>query len=167
MWRRRSGATLAKRFLADFFGSMFGLADLLRVMLRTDRPRAMREAVHSACREGLKVAVMQTVVPVEYGFAQGLPVVEAYVQTEMQSAPIPAALPVPPVPSVPPVPPAPQQAQPQAQSQTRTLPQPQEQLQPNPWSQPPVLTQIPAQAGSGEDGLGRLGPMDASGTATS
>lgn len=161
MWRRRSGAALAKRFFADLFGSLFGVVDLIRVMLRTDRPRAMREAVHSACREGLKVAVMQTVVPVEYGFAQGLPVVEAYVQTEMQSAPIPAALPVPPVP------PVPQQAQPQAQSQTQILPQPQEQLQPNPWSQPPALSQIPAQAGPGDDELSQLGPMDASGTATS
>jgi hypothetical protein len=68
MWRRRSGWALFKRMFGDMFG-----ANIVKVMLRMDRPRAMREAVHSACREGLKVAVTNTVVPVEFGFANGLP----------------------------------------------------------------------------------------------
>jgi hypothetical protein len=49
MWRRRPGAQLIKRMLVDLFKG----ADLVTVMLRTDRARAMREAVHLACREAV------------------------------------------------------------------------------------------------------------------
>ena len=49
MWRRRSGAELVKRFLVDLVKG----ADLVTVMLRTDRARAVREAVHLACREAV------------------------------------------------------------------------------------------------------------------
>jgi len=49
MWRRRSGAQLIKRALADLVRG----ANLVTVMLRTDRARAVREAVHLACREAV------------------------------------------------------------------------------------------------------------------
>ena len=49
MWRRRSGAQLVKRALHD---RMTG-ANLVTSMLRTDRARAVREAVHLACREAV------------------------------------------------------------------------------------------------------------------
>jgi hypothetical protein len=49
MWRRRSGAQLVKRALVDLLKG----ANLVTVMLRTDRARAVREAVHLACREAV------------------------------------------------------------------------------------------------------------------
>ena len=49
MWRRRSGAQLIKRVLVDLLKG----SDLVTVMLRTDRARAVREAVHLACREAV------------------------------------------------------------------------------------------------------------------
>jgi hypothetical protein len=49
MWRRRSGGQLIKRALVDRVTS----ANLVTAMLRTDRARAVREAVHLACREAL------------------------------------------------------------------------------------------------------------------
>jgi len=52
MWRRRSGAQLIKRALVDRVTA----ASLVTAMLRTDRARAMREAVHLACREAVYAA---------------------------------------------------------------------------------------------------------------
>jgi hypothetical protein len=49
MWRRRTGAQLIKRALVDLVKG----ANLVTVMLRTDRARAVREAVHLACREAV------------------------------------------------------------------------------------------------------------------
>jgi hypothetical protein len=49
MWRRRSGAQLIKRALIDRVTA----ANLVTAMLRTDRARAVREAVHLACREAV------------------------------------------------------------------------------------------------------------------
>ena len=49
MWRRRSGGQLIKRALVDRVTA----ANLVTVMLRTDRARAVREAVHLACREAV------------------------------------------------------------------------------------------------------------------
>jgi hypothetical protein len=49
MWRRRSGTQLIKRALVDRVTA----ANLVTAMLRTDRARAVREAVHLACREAL------------------------------------------------------------------------------------------------------------------
>jgi hypothetical protein len=49
MWRRRSGAQLIRRALIDRVTA----ANLVTAMLRTDRARAVREAVHLACREAL------------------------------------------------------------------------------------------------------------------
>lgn len=99
MWRSRFGAGLIWRMITDMIGSIFGASDIVRVMLRTDRPRAMREAVHAACREGVYTAVHQVTVPDNYGFPGGLPVVEAF---ELTSTVGPA---VPPAPSAPVAPP--------------------------------------------------------------
>jgi hypothetical protein len=49
MWRRRSGARLIKRALVDRVTG----SNLVTAMLRTDRARAVREAVHLACREAV------------------------------------------------------------------------------------------------------------------
>ncbi|MGH3940342.1 MAG: hypothetical protein ACRDTG_17250 [Pseudonocardiaceae bacterium] len=87
MWRTRRGTELIRQFLADLIGSMFGWNDPERRMLRTERPRAMREAVHSACREGLFVAIEGIDVPEHYGFPQGMPPVEG--QNATHAAPVP------------------------------------------------------------------------------
>jgi hypothetical protein len=49
MWRWRSGARLIDRALTDRMTA----ANRVTAMLRTDRARAMREAVHLACREAV------------------------------------------------------------------------------------------------------------------
>lgn len=90
MWRTRRGTTLIGRFVADVFSGMGNGQDLERRMMRTERPRAMREAVHAACREGLMVAHEGRQVPVEYGFPQGLPQIES---DELGSAPVPVPRP--------------------------------------------------------------------------
>lgn len=92
MWRTRRGASLLGRFLADVVGGMFGHTDPVKLMLRTERPRAMREAVHSVCREGLHVAVEGLSVPEAYGFPAGLPPIE---DGELAAAMPPPSVPVP------------------------------------------------------------------------
>lgn len=92
MWRSRHGAQLVRQFLGDVGQGMAGTNDPERQMLRTEGARAMREAVHAACREGLFVAVDNTTVPVEYGFPYGLPPVE----DELALAPVPGVPPQPP-----------------------------------------------------------------------
>jgi hypothetical protein len=84
MWRSRRGITLVGRFIADLVTGMAGRLDSIDLMLRTERPRAMREVVHALCREGLHVAVERIVVPDHYGFPNGLPHIET------TSAPAPA-----------------------------------------------------------------------------
>jgi hypothetical protein len=76
MWRSRRGFVLVGRFIADMLSGLVGQIDQVGLMLRTERPRAMREAVHSICREGLHVAVDQIEVPEQYGFPHGLPPIE-------------------------------------------------------------------------------------------
>ncbi|WP_051969536.1 hypothetical protein [Kitasatospora azatica] len=73
MWRTRRGWRLIGRFLGDTLGGIFGQADLAWAMLRTENVRAMREAVHSVCREGLVTAVERQVVTAEFGFGGGRP----------------------------------------------------------------------------------------------
>jgi hypothetical protein len=91
MWRSRRGAHLIGRYIADVFRSMGGQLDPVARMLRTEQARAMREAVHAVCREGLHVAVEQTEVPDSYAFPHGLPPVETYAV----SAPMPGSAPSP------------------------------------------------------------------------
>lgn len=100
MWRSRRGFELIKQFVVDLVAAVLGRDDPELLMLRTERPRAMREAVHAACREGLVVAIDRTEVPVSFGFPHGLPRIEDRGLTT-------TATPVPPVPSAPPQPPSP------------------------------------------------------------
>jgi hypothetical protein len=88
MWRSRRGAGLVKQFILDLIEGMAGRRDLERQMMRTERPRAMREAIHAACREGLYTAAEGRDVPLNYGFPQGLPQIE---DADFGPAPIPAA----------------------------------------------------------------------------
>jgi hypothetical protein len=87
MWRRRRGSTLIKQFLVDLIEGMAGQRDLERLMMRTERPRAMREAIHAACREGLYAAAEGRDVPLHYGFPQGMPQIE---DGDFGPAPLPA-----------------------------------------------------------------------------
>ncbi|WEH15928.1 hypothetical protein [Streptomyces sp. VNUA24] len=91
MWRSRSGAVVIGHFVKDVVASMLNRAGSLNQMLRTDRPRAMREAVHSAAREGVEIAIKGIEVPLASAFGQEPPV---------RSAPAPAAPPGPPAPPV-------------------------------------------------------------------
>lgn len=52
MWRSRPGAVVIGHFVKDIVGGILNRAGNVQQMLRTERPRAMREAVHSAAREG-------------------------------------------------------------------------------------------------------------------
>jgi hypothetical protein len=125
MWRNRRGTALIARFFSDMVAGVLGRLDPVRLMLRTERPRAMREAVHSVCREGLHVAVEGLEVPESYGFPSGLPPVEEGLLVEgvaPRSVPV-AAMPVPAAP----VPPASMQTVPDAR---------QWEQEPD-WSQPP------------------------------
>ncbi|WP_438489426.1 hypothetical protein [Streptomyces sp. S186] len=104
MWRSRRGTELMAQFLGDFFRALKGDNGIERQMLRSEGARAMREAVHLACREGLMVAVEAHTAPTAGGPAPAAP-------SPGVAPPPPAAPPaVPPVPAVPP-----QQHQEQAQ----------------------------------------------------
>jgi hypothetical protein len=81
MYRNRKGSELFARYWSDFFASLFGRLDYIGLMLRTERARAMREVVHSLCREGMNVAIEQIEVPESYGFPDGLPPIEALPST--------------------------------------------------------------------------------------
>ncbi len=73
MWRSRRGGQVVGQLLSDIVRSMFNRTDPELRMFRAERARAMREAVHAACREGLFVAHEQRHVPLEFGFPSGLP----------------------------------------------------------------------------------------------
>jgi len=89
MWRRRSGAQLIKRALADRVTA----ATLVTAMLRTDRARAMREAVHLACREAVYVNPDQSMV----AQAQQLQLPQVEQESALMAAqPVSPALPAPP-----------------------------------------------------------------------
>jgi hypothetical protein len=77
MWRSRNGVQLVGRYITDVLRGLSGSRDPERQMMRTERPRAMREAIHAACREGLFVASERRDVPLEFGFQDGeLPPIE-------------------------------------------------------------------------------------------
>ncbi|WP_330289691.1 hypothetical protein [Streptomyces sp. NBC_00576] len=90
MWRSRRGYALIGGWVSDLIASITGRLSPERTMMRTEGVRAMREAVHAACREGLATAVDQVVVPVAYAFPQGLPPVQA---DHARSAPTPGVNP--------------------------------------------------------------------------
>jgi hypothetical protein len=122
MWRSRRGAALIKQFLSDLVNGILGRNDPERVMLRTERPRAMREAVHAACREGLVTAIDRTPVPLSFGFPGGLaPIEGGYLPSQDPSD-------LPPMPD--PAPPLPPQSSPQPPQQPS--PEPPQQPSPEP-----------------------------------
>lgn len=90
MWRARRGAALIGAFVRDLAEAMSGSGDIERRMMKTEQPRAMREALHAACREGLFTAAEGVDVPLDYGFPQGMPMIE---EAELGPAPVPAGLP--------------------------------------------------------------------------
>lgn len=99
MWRNRRGTELVGQFLSDFIRG-FGGTDMEKVMMRTEPPRAMREALHAAAREGLYAAVDGRSVAPEPAFPHGLPPIE-----EDIAAPLPAQAQAPVPMAPPPVPP--------------------------------------------------------------
>ncbi|MCF3100071.1 adhesin [Streptomyces roseoverticillatus] len=105
MWRIRSGAAVIGTYFKDLIGGFKGRTGDVNQMLRTERPRAMREAVHSAVREGVEIAVQGIEVPIASTFGQDLPIMTA----PGQGPAGPPAPPAPPVmPAAPPAQPVPQ-----------------------------------------------------------
>ncbi|GLW74600.1 hypothetical protein Kpho02_68980 [Kitasatospora phosalacinea] len=105
MWRTRSKFRLFVQFVTD---NVSGGSDLRSAMSRTGQVRAMREAVHAACREGLVVAIEQRPVQLQVQFPQASSVstVKAVGPQRLPSMPPapPGAAPVPPAPPAPPGP---------------------------------------------------------------
>ncbi|MEU9999312.1 hypothetical protein [Streptomyces sp. NPDC050848] len=97
MWRNRSGAVIIGHFLKDLVGGMFNRTGSINQMLRTEKPRAMREAVHSAAREGVETAVQGIEVPLVSTFGQEPPIQSGATATEQAtkngSGPVPGAAP--------------------------------------------------------------------------
>ncbi|MEU1347902.1 hypothetical protein [Streptomyces sp. NPDC005776] len=96
MRRDRRGTGLVRQFVSDFVGG-FGGTDTERAVMRTESPRALREALHAAALEGLYAAVDGRAVDAGAAFPHGLPVIE-----EDVAAPVPVRAPTPMAP--PPVP---------------------------------------------------------------
>lgn len=57
MWRSRRGYQLIGQYLRDMMQSLQGRNQIELQILRSERARALREAAHIACREGLAVAL--------------------------------------------------------------------------------------------------------------
>ena len=74
MFRNRRGYQLIFTFLKDALGSVFGRADLISQMLRTEKVRAMREALHYAAREGVDIAIRGIDVPMVATFGHDVPI---------------------------------------------------------------------------------------------
>lgn len=74
MWRNRRGYVLIGHFIKDVVGSLLGRTSPIHQMLRTEKPRAMREAIHSAVREGVEVAVRGIEVTMVSTFGQDVPI---------------------------------------------------------------------------------------------
>ncbi|WP_058047471.1 hypothetical protein [Streptomyces roseifaciens] len=107
MWRIRPGAVIIGTYFKDLVGGIMGRTGDVNQMLRTERPRAMREAVHSAVREGVEIAVQGIEVPIASTFGQNLPIMSAPGQGPA-GPPAPPAPPVmPAAPAAPPVQPVP------------------------------------------------------------
>src|SRR5207247_11388510 len=76
-------------FCTDLVGSFVGRTGLINQMLRTEKVRAMREALHSAVREGVEVAVQGIEIPIAATFGHDVPV--QHLATAGAPAPVPAA----------------------------------------------------------------------------
>jgi hypothetical protein len=93
MWRNRPGWRLIGQYLKDVVGGMFGRTGTINQMLRTEKARAMREAVHSAVREGVEVAVRGIEVPMLSTFGQDIPIQDLTAPSYGANAPGPAPAP--------------------------------------------------------------------------
>jgi hypothetical protein len=102
MWRNRRGLVLIGTFIKDVVGGILGRTGLVNQMLRTEKVRAMREAVHSAVREGVEVAVQGIEVPIAATFGHDLPIQDLLVTAV---PPAPAAWTPAPTDGAPPPPP--------------------------------------------------------------
>ena len=60
MWRRRPGRVLIFTYWRDLFSNAVNRADAMRQALRTEKARAMREALDIATREGIEAAIEGT-----------------------------------------------------------------------------------------------------------
>jgi hypothetical protein len=111
MWRRRPGRTLIFTYWRDLFANAANRADLMRQTLRTEKARAMREALDIATREGIEAAIEGTELTVSQVFG-GLVVENVDVLTDgggVAPAPMPA---LPPEAAALPTAPLPHQAEP-------------------------------------------------------
>ncbi|GIE90854.1 adhesin [Actinoplanes regularis] len=81
MSRGRRGVRLLGRFLTDLVAGMSGRTGSIERMLRTERVRALREAVHAAVREGAEVAAQGVLVPPASAFGAEVPVRDLRVRT--------------------------------------------------------------------------------------
>ena len=88
MWRSRRGVTLVGQFVKDLIGGLLGRSGIVHQMLRTERVRAMREAVHSAVREGVDAAVEGINMPIATTFGYEIPI-----ESMAATAPVPALAP--------------------------------------------------------------------------
>lgn len=106
MSRSRRGAALLGRFLRDLVGGMSGRTGPVERMLRAERARALREAVHAAVREGAEVAAQGVMVAPGPAFGAEVPVRDLRARAESAYPPHPAAAPAsaPPVYVAPPAP---------------------------------------------------------------
>lgn len=73
MWRVRKGSDLVRQYDHD---QRHG-HDPVRSILRLEQLKAMREAVHAACREALHLAIKEVHVEESYGFPNGMPQIES------------------------------------------------------------------------------------------
>lgn len=91
MSRNRRGATLIGIFAKELFGALIGRTGLVNPMLRAEKARAMREAVHSAVREGVEVAIAGVEVPIAATFGQEIPIQDVSGGTPSAQGPVPMA----------------------------------------------------------------------------
>jgi hypothetical protein len=82
MWRQRSGGQVIKRAMVDRVSG----ANLVTSMLRTDRARAVREAVHLACREAIYATVDEDLQA--YAQQLRLPEVERVLLSAQPASPV-------------------------------------------------------------------------------
>jgi hypothetical protein len=108
MWRSRRGSELLARYFTDLYLGIKGQNTIEEQLLRSEGARAMREAVHLACREGLMVAVESGGTPGATPDGPWLPGPTPPMTPPPASPPPaspPPAAPSPPPASPPPVPP--------------------------------------------------------------
>ncbi|MFD5901191.1 hypothetical protein ACFWHG_06770 [Streptomyces microflavus] len=110
MWRRRTGISYVGTFWKDVLGGVLGRTGTVNQMLRTEGARAMREAVHSAVREGVEAVATSLDRPAAATFGAAPPPGRTTPPASLvpPAPPRPAAEPhMPPAPPSPPTPPSP------------------------------------------------------------